>query len=346
MTMAPPSALAGVGTEFDDHTPEDRALEAVSVGIVVADCVARPVLTVPEKGRLALVDSIGLYSGGSAASTGYGLARFGIKTAVVGRVGVDGFGDFLVGEARRHGADSSLIVRDEAASTSATLVTVDGESERTFIHAIGANANLTPADVPLERLRHRGASVLHVAGIFALPGMEGEAGEPTRDLFKEASSLGMTTSLDCVWDATGRWAEVIGPILPCTDLFCPSIHEARHIAALPEGADPKAIAQKLFEMGVRRTVALKMGSQGSFVMNRDGEMHHVGIVDVPSVDGTGSGDAFIAGFLTGLIRGHGLLESQKLGNAAGAMCVRSLGAMPGITGREELEQLAAGIAVA
>jgi sugar/nucleoside kinase (ribokinase family) len=317
------------------------ALEVVSVGIVVADCVARPVLKPPQSGRLELVDSLGLYSGGSAASTGYGLARFGIKTAVVGRVGFDGFGDFLVGEARRHGTDSSLLIRDASAETSASLVIVDGEGERSFIHAVGANANLVPSDVPLSILKARGARILHVAGTFALPSMDGTDGAPTRDLFERAQKLGFTTSLDCVWDARGRWAEIVGPILPFTDIFCPSIHEARAIAALPETASPLEIAEKLFVMGLRKIAALKMGPEGSFVMTCDGETHFVGILDVPSIDGTGSGDAFIAGFLAGQVRGKSVIESQKLGNAAGAMCVSSLGAMPGITNWEDLEAMAA-----
>lgn len=323
----------------------DSSLDAVSVGIVVADCVARPVLNAPESGRLTLVDSVGLYSGGSATSTGYGMARFGIKTAVVGRVGRDGFGDFMVNEAARHGADSSLLVRDDVAATSASLVIVDGEGERSFIHAIGANARLTPDDVPLEVLRSRGARILHIAGIFALPGMEGMDGAPTADLLARASSLGFLTSLDSVWDATGRWSQIIGPMLLHTDVFCPSIHEATAIVGADRDSSPREIALKLFEMGVRKIVALKMGPEGSLVMSRDGEAHRLGIVDVPAVDGTGSGDAFIAGVLTGLLEGKSLLDCARLGTAAGAMCVRALGAMPGITDRAELEEMAAGVPV-
>lgn len=323
----------------------ESSLDAVCMGIFVADCVARPVINTPEKGKLALVESIGLYSGGSAASTGYGLARFGVRTAVVGRVGKDGFGDFMVTEAARHGADASLLLRDEAAATSATLVTVDGEGERTFLHAIGANAHLRPDDVPLAALRARGSRVLHLAGIFALPGMEGSDGAPTARMFAQATELGYLTSLDSVWDATGRWARIIGGMLEQTDIFCPSILEARAIASVGEGAHPEEIARKLFSMGVRRIVALKMGAEGSFVMARDGEAHRLGILEVPSVDGTGSGDAFIAGLLTGLLEGKTLLECARLGTAAGAMCVRALGAMPGITNRADLEKMAAQVPV-
>ncbi len=317
-------------------------LEVVSTGIFVADCVARPVIGTPAKGKLELVDSIGLYSGGSAASTGYGLARFGIKTAVIGRIGNDGFGDFMLNETRRHGA-FPMLERDESAGTSSTLVTVDEDGERSFLHYIGANANLRPSNISLFELKSRGTKIIHVAGYFALPGMEGIDGSPTRGMFKDARALGIQTSLDSVWDARGRWMQLIGTVLPETDYFCPNLHEARAIMGMPETAAPLEVAKALFDAGVREIVALKMGEEGSFVMDKKGLHHTVGIANVPSIDGTGSGDAFIAGFLAARLKGLNLLEAAKCGNAAGAMCVRAVGAMTGITNWTEVKQIAATI---
>jgi sugar/nucleoside kinase (ribokinase family) len=318
-------------------------IDVACAGIVVADCVARPVMKQPRPGQLEFVDTIGLYSGGSAANTGYDLVRLGLRVALIGRIGNDGFGDFLEQEARRVGCDSSSLRRDPSAGTSSSLVIVTPDGERAFIHAIGANANLEPADIALETLALRGCKVLHVAGFFALTKMEGERGEPTRDVFARATALGMTTSLDCVWDASGRWQRVIGAVLPQTDLFCPSIHEARGILGLPESATPGIVARGLFDLGVRQVVVLKMGPLGSFVMARDGEHHHVPAPFVDTVDGTGAGDAFIAGFLAARLRGQGLLESVRLGNATGALCVTALGATAGVTGWDDARRLASSL---
>lgn len=315
-------------------------IEAISMGIVVADCVARPVTRQPQLGRLELVENIGLFAGGSAASTGYGMARFGIPTAVIGRVGNDGFADFLLGEATRHGADSSGMIRDDSSATSATLVTVDPEGERTFLHSIGANAKLTADDVPLEALKAKGAKLIHLAGFFALPSLEGTDGSPAQAVLARASSLGLITSLDCVWDATGRWQQLIGKVLPQTDIFCPSIHEARAIVGMPESATPLEIAQGLLDLGVRRAVALKMGELGSFILTSDGQQHLVPIIPTTVLDGTGSGDAFIAGFLAAYLRGFSWRECGQFGNVAGAMCVRGVGAMAGMTDWHEALEMA------
>ena len=323
-----------------ETTPLTEPIDVACAGIVVADCVARPVVKQPLPGQLELVDRIGLYSGGSAANTGYDLAKLGARVALIGRVGNDGFGDFLEAEARRAGCDSSLLKRDANTPTSATLVTVDQSGERAFLHSIGANAKLEPADIPLEELKARGAKVLHLAGFFILPGMEGKAGEPTRDLFARARTLGLMTSLDCVWDATRRWASLIAPVLEQTDLFCPSINEARAISELDDHASPRAIAERLFEMGLRRIVALKMGPEGSFVMARDGTHHLVPAPVVEAVDGTGAGDAFIAGFIAAHLRGFELLECARFGNATGALCVGAMGATAGVTGWDAARALA------
>ena len=323
----------------------DDAIDVVCAGIVIADCVARPVIKQPKPGQLELVDRIGLYSGGSAANTGFDLVKLGARVALVGCVGEDGFGDFLEAQALRAGCDANLLKRHPSASTSATLVTVGEDGERAFLHSIGANAHFGPDDVPLERLKARGATVLHLAGFFILPEMEGRTGEPAVALFARATQLGFLTSLDCVWDATGRWGSLIASVLAQTDIFCPSINEAREIVKLSESSSPRAVAEALFALGLRQVVALKMGPEGSFVMARDGEHHFVPAPTVVTVDGTGAGDAFIAGFIAAKLQGLSLLECAKLGNATGALCVGAMGATAGVSGWNDARDLAESIGV-
>ena len=87
--------------------------EVICVGNLVADAVARPVLELPEKGKLTLVDDLQLHSGGCAANTGAALAKLGISTSVVGKVGEDGFGDFLVQALSKVGLDVTGISRSK-----------------------------------------------------------------------------------------------------------------------------------------------------------------------------------------------------------------------------------------
>src|SRR5688500_6320810 len=97
--------------------------EVTCVGVLVADVVVHPVDRWPEPGRLALVEGIEQHSGGLAHTTSVTLAKLGIRTAAVGRVGDDPFGTFLVDVLRTHQVEVH-VRRDPGTSTSATVVTV------------------------------------------------------------------------------------------------------------------------------------------------------------------------------------------------------------------------------
>ncbi len=304
----------------------------ISAGIVIADCVACPVRRLPLPGQLALVDEISLFVGGSAANTAVALARLGLRAAVVGRIGADGFGDFLLGALGAEGCDTRFLHRG-AAPTSATLVNVDASGERSFLHAMGANAVLSAADIPLEQLASQGARALHVAGYYVLPGLE--PGLP--ELLDRASRLGLLTSLDNVWNPSANW-EGIHACLPLSDVFCPSLQEARQITRQGHPAD---VLDALLGLGVRRMVALKMGEDGALIGTPDGGRLHLRGLDVPVIDGTGAGDAFIGGVLAGLLAGETPRDAGRLGNAAGALCVGAMGAAAGLRDLESTRALAA-----
>lgn len=306
-------------------------VDVISMGIVIADCVACPVTRLPLPGQLELVDEIALFVGGSAANTAVALAKLGQKVGVVGRIGQDGFGKFLQGALTDAGCDTRFL-RPDSAPTSATLVNVDAAGERSFLHSMGANANLTPADVPLERLAAEGARALHVAGYFVLPGLE--PGLP--GLLERASRLGLLTSIDNVWDASGCWERIHG-CLPLTDVFCPSLQEARQITRREA---PGEVLSALLDLGVRRVVALKMGQHGALIGSPDGTRLHLHGLNVRAVDGTGAGDAFIGGFLAGLLTGETLEGAGRLGNAAGALCVGATGAAAGLRDLDTTRALA------
>jgi sugar/nucleoside kinase (ribokinase family) len=299
--------------------------EVVCVGILVADIVGQPIDVYPERGKLALVPRMELHSGGCAANTGISLGKLGISTRIVGRVGQDGFGDFLIRELERHGLDTRGVARDAAVNTSATMVMVHSDAERSFLHYRGANAALTDADVPPELLE--GARLLHVAGSFLMPKFDGE---PTARVLALARRRGLLTCLDTAWDAQGRWLSLLAPCLPHLDHFVPSIEEARQITRRQA---PEDVAAALRDAGVG-TVVLKMGEEGCYAHGPDGRFS-LPALRVPAVDALGAGDAFAAGFIAGLVHGWDLERAARFATAVGATCVTALGATTGVRSLEE-----------
>ncbi len=307
------------------HKRGEQMVKVICVGNLVADAVARPVCELPAKGKLSLVDDLQLHSGGCAANTGAALAKLGVATAVVGKVGQDGFGDFMVDALSRAGLDVSGISRSAAYHTSASLVLVAPDGERSFIHALGANQELADTDVLDSQLA--GGKILHVAGSFLLPKLDGQ---PTGRLLKRAHSLGLTTALDTAWDAQGRWASLLLPVLGEIDIFLPSIEEAKMITGLEK---PQEIAAFFLERGVK-IIGLKMGAEGSYVRDVAAE-YWLPPYKVEAIDATGAGDSFVAGFLAGVVHNWDLERTGKFANAVGASCVTAIGATSGIRSWEE-----------
>ncbi|UCE00795.1 MAG: sugar kinase [Chloroflexota bacterium] len=298
------------------------------LGILVADVVGRPLRTVPEPGRLVLVDEMGLYTGGCAVNAATALALLGLPVEVIGKVGADPFGDFVIDAMQNRGIGTRGVIRDQSVGTSVTMVMVDPDGERRFVHYIGANARLTEADIDLKLLD--GASILHIGGSLVLPGIDGE---PTANLLRYAQKKGLTTFLDTVWDDTGRWMTLLGPGLPYIDYFIPSLPEAQAVTGLIE---PEEVAQALIEHGVG-VVALKMGADGCLVKSPD-ETLRMPAFDVDVVDATGAGDAFAAGFIAGIWHRWTLEKTAQFASAVGALCVTGAGATGGVRSLSETMQ--------
>jgi sugar/nucleoside kinase (ribokinase family) len=303
--------------------------DVVCLGILVADVIARPVDALPPAGTLELLDEITLHGGGCALNTATALARFGLRPSVVGKVGDDAFGDFVVGLLAERGIDSAGVLRDDEVPTSSTVVLVDARGERTFLHLPGANGVLTAGQ--LDHGLVLGGRALHVAGSLVMPMLDGG---PTAALLATAREHGVLTSLDTVWDASGRWDRAL-PALPLLDVFTASAGEA---AAISGETEPTAAAAWLLQRGAKR-VALKLGAEGCYVAGEDGAAH-VPAPRVDAVDGTGAGDAFAAGLLYGLLDGWPLLRAAQLANAAGALATTVVGASEGVRGLAETMELA------
>jgi sugar/nucleoside kinase (ribokinase family) len=289
----------------------------VCLGILVADVIGRPLRSIPAAGSLVLVDEMGLHIGGCASNAAIALAKLDLPVEVIGKVGEDPFGDFVISVLQERGIGTRGVKRDSVKGTSVTMVMVDPDGERRFIHYIGANAALTLEDIDFRLISE--AAILHIGGSLVLPGIDGE---PTAELLRKARETGVITFLDTVWDDTGRWMALLKPSLPFIDYFIPSLPEAQQITGYEK---PEQVARDLIRRGVR-TVALKMGAEGCLVMSEDGQVLRLPAYDVEVVDATGAGDAFAAGFIAGVWHKWTLEKTARFASAVGAMCVTGIGA--------------------
>lgn len=303
--------------------------DVACVGIFVADAIAKTVDKLPAKGKLDLVDQLDLYTGGCAVNSGIAMAKIGLNTAVLGKIGNDGFGKFIYNSLKEEKVNVDGLVLDSNSSTSASVVLVDSDGERSFLHCLGANAEFMDTDVDFNIIEK--SKIVFIAGTMLMPSFDGE---PCARVLKKSKEMGKYTALDTAWDSKGRWMQVLEPCMKYIDLFMPSYEEAVQLSGKEDVED---IADVFLSMGVK-TAVIKMGKDGCFIKDSGGEKYKIPTyTDIKPVDTTGAGDSFAAGFLTGITQGWNLYECGKFANAVGTHCIMAVGASTGIKSMEEIK---------
>lgn len=299
--------------------------ELVSVGVICADVMVRPVDEVPRRGTLGLVPKLEMHLGGLAAVTASAFCQLGGNAAFLGRVGRDGFGDYLLSALQHNGVDVGCVKRDDSAHSSATVVLIDGAGERTFLHHVGANAVTCEEDMDFEAIGQ--ARLFHWGGPAIMPRLDGP---PMGRVFARAKALGVTTSMDTCYDGNGVWLPLIEPSLPHLDLIFSSFEEACHYTGR---TTPESIADFYLGYGIKVAV-IKLGGDGIFVKS-GGQQCRVPAHRVDVVDTTGAGDACCGGFLYGWVREWDVERCARLANAVGGLTVQHMGGAEAITGLDQ-----------
>ncbi len=299
------------------------------LGVIVVDVVGKPIDTLPPRGTIQLTERIELHIGGNAANTAAALGKLGVGAKLVGNLGDDNFGRFLITALEGAGVDCSTLGQaTDGTPTPVSLVTVHSDAERSFIHAPGTNATFAPKDIDWELLSS--VTYFHVAGPQLLPALYGA---PLAGVLAEAKQRGMTTVLDTVMNPKGIGWEAQALCFPYLDWFVPSFEEIRMLCGESTVEDQLAACRS----AGATNVAIKLGSQGCFVAPAGSEAFTVPALPVTVVDTLGAGDCWCAGFLTGLKLGWPLEKTARFANAMGAACVQALGAVTGIRPLAELE---------
>lgn len=301
-------------------------LDCLCAGIIVADSVCQPLAKMPPPGTLARTERVEFTIGGCAANVAVDMAKLGLRVGVSGRVGDDIFGREVRDRLVAASVDCSGLVLSQTAATSSTFVlNVQGEDRR-FIHCVGANAEYDGRQVSADTIR--AAKVLYVGGFGLLEALTPEC---VSRMFQIAREAHVTTILDVVLPEAGRLDGWIEAVAPWTDCFFPNNDEAERLCG---EVDPLRQAQHFRNLGVREVI-VTCGGRGSLWLGDEGSFE-LGTYPVEAVDATGTGDAFVSGYVFGLLRGADTVQRLRFGAAMGASCVRSMGATTGVFNSQEL----------
>lgn len=288
--------------------------------LVVGD-VMRDIIVVPEGAMRRGSDvnaSIRFVSGGSAANQAKWLAHQHVNVTLAARVG-RGDGARLAAEFEHAGVDA-ILAEDPELFTGTLINLSEPGGDRSFFTDRGANQNFAVADVPDSTLVEADLLLLSGYMFFAEVGRGAALG-----LIERARARGIKIALDAA--SAGYIADVSVPaFLGWTagiDLLFANAEEAALLSGAVEG---DLQAQTLLSTYVQ--IVIKQGGQGAIGAGPDGAVHHSSAVAATSVDSTGAGDAFAAGYLSHLLRGSEQDDCLRAGNRAAAEAVGHVGGGP------------------
>jgi len=291
------------------------------LGAHIVDVLGRPVESIPPGQGSARLTEIRATVAGTAAGTAVDLAKLGAQVTAFGAIGDDMLADLLVGQMRRHGIDTTGLVRKPGAQTSATMLPIRPNGERPALHVPGATALLDRDDLDLAALS--GVRALLVGAPDALGGLVGDG---LADAVAAAKAAGALVVVDVLRPGSTRAFDRIAPLLAQADWFAPN---ADQLLALTGEKELAAAIDRVLSSGTG-AVAVTLGADGALVASRGSEPEHVPAIAVDVVDTTGCGDGFNAGLIAGLLLGASPVDAARLGVACGALVATGLGSDAGI----------------
>ena len=237
--------------------------------------------------------------GGAPANLAVAAARLGARTAFIGRVGKDSFGDYLKRCLAENGVDVRGLSVDEKARTTLAVVALDERGERTFsfYRDPSADVNLSMDHVPMELLG--GTKVLHFGSVSL-------TAEPSRTATLEAAKTAKASGAIVSYDPNYRaslWPDEETAVrnmtepLTMVDILKVSDEE---LPLLTGCTDPEKGSARLAERGVR-LVLVTLGAHGAFY-RFDGHTGRVPGVPCQVGDTNGSGDTFFGAALSQLVK--------------------------------------------
>ena len=285
-------------------------------GLMVMDILVKPVSPALFETDSSFVDSMDFLTGGDAMNVAVNLSKLGLNVYASGLVGYDVGGKKVIEDLDRHNINRDLVEIRGDVTTTVSMVMCEKDGERHFVCLTDSTKKYDGHGL-MDGLD--GAKAVYIGSMMALPGLENGV---LRRVFAEARRRGIITAMDATASPDERWLERIEDVLEYTDVFIPSEGEAVRITG---ETDPVKCAAFLRARGVK-IAGVKLGARGCYIDDGKEPFFLPAMLCEHPVDLTGAGDAFMSGFMYGVLQGWSTRESAKFATATSYNCIQSLGA--------------------
>lgn len=262
--------------------------------------------------------------GGSAANATVGLARLELKTGFIGKVANDREGKLLIDEFLRESVDINGVKVAKNGKSGTVMGYIDPKGDRALYVDPGVNDQLDINDINLDYICS--TKFLHLSSFVGDKPFKAQ-----KEVITKVSDVEVSFDPGALYSRKGL--NTIKPIIKRSYVMFPNEKEVK----LLTGLGYKEGARKLLNIGAE-IVAVKLGKRGCYITNGK-ERYLIEAYKVDSIDTTGAGDAFCAGFIYGIIKEKDIFDSGKLGNFVASRCVSAIGARTGLPRLTDLKHV-------
>src|ERR1041384_6517500 len=309
--------------EFGIDIPSGRAFDAVALGLNAADHL----IVVPHypgfNSKVELLSHT-LAAGGQCATAMVALARLGMRTRYIGKIGSDDLGEFQIHSLESEGVDGGGGVRMEggAESQTACILIDEASGERTVIWHRDERLMIEADEVDRAAVTSGRVLLLdghNVAASIAAARYARDAGVPT------------VLDIDNIYAGSDK-------LFPLIDFL---VSSTSFPLRMTQETDLQTALRKLQDRTGSIFVAATLGQDGVLAYFH-GRFIHSPAFTVDCKDTTGAGDAFHGGFIYGLLAGLSVEETLRFANAVAALKCRAIGARTALPTLAEVNDLLRG----
>jgi 2-dehydro-3-deoxygluconokinase len=274
---------------------------------------------------------------GAETNVAIGLARLGLRTGWVSKVGNDPFGTFIMKRLQEESVNTDCVLVDSEYATGFQIkskVEV-GDPEVCYFRKNSAASHLHSSD--FNQNYFLTAKHMHMTGIPLA--VSASMREFALHALISMKAAGRTVSFDpnlrpTLWASKEEMIFTINEAAKQANYVLPGIEEGKILTGYE---NPEDIASYYLDAGVE-LVVIKLGEQGAFFKTAREQGMVEGIKVTHIVDTVGAGDGFAVGLLSGLLQNDSLTQSVMRANAIGSLAVQSPGDNDGYPTEQQLQR--------
>ncbi len=263
-------------------------------------------------------DSFEIFTGGGASNTAVAFARAGFSVGVVTETGKDVFSQLVLENLHAEYVGTNFVIQERKEQTGGSIVLVGEDGGRTILVHRGAAAQLDPQDIPLRALKQ--SRWIHLSSI-------GGRAATLKMIAEVVRAHGLSLS----WNPGKHELELLksGAMRP-DELVCQALFLNKE----------EWLSIELLHDELRNSVAeiiVTDGKNGGCIyLRHTAEPRVFQSSQVRSVDDTGAGDAFAAGYISAKLSGFSAHRAEAWGVANASAVIQHFGAKQGLLTKEQL----------